>query len=93
MSNPFKETRSIDEPYAIYKNDERFWEWRILATRNSPWNEGSPFAIWHVAAKSPHTDGNRSEPGDTYKSDIIQNGILTESTEEWKRYYGDYKPT
>ena len=88
MSNPFKETRSVDEPYAIYKNDERGWEWRILATLKSPENEGSPFVIWYVAAKSPRTDGNW-EYGDTYKSEIIQNGILTESTEEWEKIYGD----
>ena len=91
MFNPFKETRSVDEPYAIYKNDEKGWEWRILATRNAPYNEGSPFAIWYVAAKSPRTAGNW-EYGDTYKSEIIQNGILTESNAEWKKHYGDYKP-
>ena len=87
MPNPFKKTRPVDEPYAVYTNVQRGWEWRILATRKMPENEGSPFAIWYVAAKSPHTDG-RSEYGDTYKSDILQNGVLTEATAEWRKHYG-----
>jgi len=87
MPNPFKKTRPVDEPYAVYTNVQRGWEWRILATRKMPENEGSPFAIWYVAAKSPYTDG-RSEYGDTYKSDILQNGVLTEATAEWRKHYG-----
>jgi hypothetical protein len=87
MPNPFKKTQPVDEPYAVYTNDQRGWEWRILATRKMPENEGSPFAIWYVAAKSPHTYGSW-EYGDTYKSDILQNGILTQSTSEWSKHYG-----
>jgi len=87
MPNPFKKTQPVEEPYAVYTNDRRGWEWRILSTRKMPANEGSPFAIWYVAAKSPYTHGSW-EYGDTYKSEILQNGILSKSTSEWSKYYG-----
>ena len=87
MPNPFKKTRPVEDPYAIYTNERRGWEWRILATRKMPENEGSPFAIWYVAAKSPYTHGSW-EYGDTYKSEILQNGILSKSTSEWSKHYG-----
>tara|TARA_R110000796_G_scaffold245976_1_gene370509 strand:+ start:679 stop:945 length:267 start_codon:yes stop_codon:yes gene_type:complete len=88
MPNPFKKTQPLDEPYAVYKNDQRGWEWRILATRKMPENEaGSPFAIWYVAAKSPFTYGDW-EYADTYKSEVIQNGQLVTSTNEWSKHYG-----
>ena len=87
MPNPFKKTRPVEDPYAIYTNERRGWEWRILATRKMPENEGSPFAIWYVAAKSPYTHGSW-EYGDTYKAEILQNGVLTQATAEWRKYYG-----
>ena len=87
MPNPFKKTQPVEEPYAVYTNDRRGWEWRILSTRKMPANEGSPFAIWNVAAKSPYTHGSW-EYGDTYKSEILQNGILSKSTSEWSKHYG-----
>jgi len=87
MPNPFKKTQPVEEPYAVYTNDRRGWEWRILSTRKMPANEGSPFAIWYVAAKSPYTHGSW-EYGDTYKSEILQNGILSKSTSEWSKHYG-----
>ena len=97
MPNPFDETRSVDEPYAIYKNDEKGWEWRILATRKMPENEGSPFDVWYIAAKSPYTDGNWGY-GDTYKSEVLNDesggaGKLVECTPEWEIHYGHHKQT
>jgi hypothetical protein len=52
-----------------------------------PENEGSPFDIWHIAAKSPFTGGS-FERGDIYKSEVVQNGTLTKSTSEWSKHYG-----
>jgi|TARA_R110000796_G_scaffold3366_1_gene13196 hypothetical protein len=87
MPNPFKKERPLDDPYAVYTNDQRGWEWRVLSTRKMPENEGSPFDIWHIAAKSPFTGGS-FERGDIYKSEVVQNGTLTKSTSEWSKHYG-----
>ena len=35
MANKFAKTRKINEPYAIYKNNDG-WEWRILKTYKQP---------------------------------------------------------
>ena len=97
MFNPFEGSRSINEPYAIYKNDEKGYEWRILATRKMPENEGSPFAIWYLARRGPTADQDW-EYGDTYKSEVLNGesggaGKLVECTPEWEIHYGHHKQT
>jgi len=68
--NPCARTRSVDDPYEIWKSADGSWEWRVLKKYSSPKQEASnPYARWYVAVKSPNTFGSW-EYGDSYAKDI-----------------------
>ena len=54
---------------------------RCQKTRDRPSLSGT-------SLPSRHTHTGSWEYGDTYKSEILQNGILTQSTSEWSKHYG-----
>ena len=46
-----------------------------------------PYAIWFVSATSPLMQDGSFEYGDTYVKDILNNGVLRQATDEWKKAY------
>ena len=67
-------TRSVDDPYEIYKAGD--WEWRVLKKYRAPSQEAKdPYARWLCAVKSPFTYGT-FEYGDTYIRDIMETGAI-----------------
>lgn len=88
MRTPFGKTVSVNSPYAVYKNEQAGWEWRVLKTYQHPDNESkNEYSRWFVAAKSPYTHGSW-EMGDTYTKEVTDYGTLAESTETWSNLYG-----
>ena len=86
MANQFGKTRPQEKPYAIYRNNQG-WEWRVLKTYKTPKSEAKdPYARWFVAAKSPMTFGSW-ELGDTYKSEVMRYGRISEATPEFYEAY------
>lgn len=86
MANPFRKAADIDSPYAVFTGYGG-WEWRILRTYKQPSSEAKdPYARWFVAAKSPLTYGSW-ELGDTYKSEVMRHGRLSEATPEFYEAY------
>ena len=87
MPNKFAKTRSIDEPYAIYK-DGGGWEWRVLKTYKMPKSEAKdPYARWFVAATSPLMPEGQFEYGDTYAAEVKRNGRPVLAETEWLDEY------
>ena len=87
MANKFAKTRKINEPYAIYKNNDG-WEWRILKTYKQPKSEvKDPYARWFVAATSPHMHDGSFEYGDTYIGEVTRYGKLVVAETEWLDEY------
>ena len=87
MTNPFRNTRKENEPYAIYSKSQG-WVWKVLKTYKKPENEKKdPYAIWFVSATSPLMHNGSYEYGDTYAKDILSNGVLRQATDEWKKAY------
>jgi len=85
--NQFGKSRTVDNPYAVYKMPHMNFEWRILKTYKLPENEAkNPYSVWFVAARSDLTYGSW-EYGDNYIKDILNHGHLTSSTEEWDEIY------
>jgi len=65
-------TRKLEDPYEVWENEEKTWEWRVLKKYQTPEKEkGNQYARWFCAVKSPYTYG-RFELGDVYVDDIKQ---------------------
>ncbi len=87
MTNPFKQLRTPELPYAIYMNSLGF-EWRVLQTYSMPTNGNVVTDTrWLVAAASDYTFGN-FEWGETYASEILPYGKLIAATSKWLEIYG-----
>jgi hypothetical protein len=92
MPNRFSKSRSLEKPYAVYRDPEGNWEWRILKTYKTPASEEKDwFARWMVAAKSPHTWGS-FEYGDTYAREVRDYGVCVAADPEWREAYGIHAP-
>jgi len=73
MKNECNKTRSLDDPYEVWKGLAGF-EWRVLKKYQNPERESeNPYARWYCAVKSDFTYGE-FEHGDVYVSDIKENG-------------------
>ena len=85
--NPFGKSRTVDNPYAVYKMSHMNYEWRVLKTYKLSENEAkNPYSAWFVAARSDMSYGSW-EYGDTYIQDIVDHGTLVEATQEWINVY------
>ena len=93
MKNTMNKTRTVDNPYEVYRSDLLpDWEWRVLRKYQTPENEEkNPYAKWFVAAKSPNTWGEW-EYGDTYVNDILIEAHAYQVREcpTCKDWYKDY---
>lgn len=76
--NPFLKTRTVDNPYEIWKSNDGSWTWRVL----KKWqiDDNKPYARYFCAVKSPFTYGNW-EYGDVYVKDIKQNAKRVSPTD------------
>ena len=73
MKNECNKTRSLDDPYEVYRGPVGF-EWRVLKKYQNPERESeNPYARWYCAVKSDFTYGE-FELGDVYVSEIKENG-------------------
>ena len=73
MKNECNKTRSLDDPYEVYRGPAGF-EWRVLKKYQNPERESeNPYARWYCAVKSDFTYGE-FELGDVYVSEIKENG-------------------
>ena len=73
MKNECNKTRSLDDPYEVWKGLAGF-EWRVLRKyQNTERESENPYARWYCAVKSDFTYGE-FEHGDVYVSDIKENG-------------------
>ena len=71
--NIFAKSRSIDNPYAIYRN--KIGDYHILKTYKMAKNENHQYDRWFTYCNG--------EYGDMYKNDIVKTSLLINSTEEW----------
>lgn len=70
MKNECAKTRKTNDPYEIWTDIEKKWEWRVLKKYQTTEKEKSnPYARWFCAVKSPFTYG-QYELGDVYVNDI-----------------------
>jgi len=61
-------------PYAVFESDGG-WRWEVLKAYQN--DNAAEYARWFVNVSSPFTYGS-SEMGDTYVTEVIQNGTLVE---------------
>lgn len=75
-------TRSINDPYEVYRNEQAGWEWRVLKHYQAEDKEATnPLARVFCAVKSPYTMPGY-DLGDTYISDISNYGTPVDLTKE-----------
>ena len=85
MSNPFAKSRLQHQPYAIYRAGDFIFH--VCKTYKKPANEvGDIYARWFVWAASPFTYGSM-EPGDTYRSEIVNSARLVAAEPEWLEHH------
>lgn len=66
--NNCSKTRSIDNPYEVWKSGS--WTWKVLKKYQKPSLEAkNPHARWFCAASSPYTNGSY-DLGDVYVREI-----------------------
>ena len=85
--NLFRSTTTVHNPYAVYEDPRTGWRWEVLHTWKSRASEDKDrYARWFCRVKSPFVpDG---EMGDVYRSDILDNAVLVDATDEWRAEYG-----
>tara|TARA_R110000744_G_scaffold56535_1_gene119210 strand:+ start:633 stop:1013 length:381 start_codon:yes stop_codon:yes gene_type:complete len=89
QKNLLGKSRSIQNPYAIYKGQGPFGntEMHLLKTYQVPANEvKNQYARWFVAVKSDMTHGSY-DMGDSYIRDAIYGLTLTYASEEYRQQY------
>lgn len=70
MKNLQGKIRKTNDPYEIWTDIEKKWEWRVLKKYQTPEKEKlNPYARWFCAVKSPFTY-DQYELGDVYVRDI-----------------------
>ncbi len=80
-------TKTANNPYEVWVDENSGWEWRVLKKYQAPHKEATnKFARWFCAVKSPFTRGE-FEYGDVYVREIIEHARMQErnydlSTEE-----------
>ena len=86
MKNLFGKSRTVDNPYAIYRLGN--FEWRVLKTyQRKDKEDANQYARWFTACKSPMTYDSW-EYGDVYINEIKDVGAkLIDSTPSWKEVY------
>ena len=86
----FGKARPIDNPYAVYKDTQGGWEWRVHKTyKHSTAEKNDNYARWNVSVKSPFTRGSWEGPADTFCREIINHGLvrLVHADAEWLEEY------
>lgn len=90
MKNPFGKKREVSNPYAIYRDDKRDFEYRVLKSYQSRASEikKPQRARWHLATLSPYTFGSW-EYGDCYVNQLLGSAaVLVDGSDMWKKIYG-----
>ena len=77
--NIFGKSRSIDKPYAIYRNG--IGDYHILKTYKMAKNENHQYDRWFVFCNGDF--------GDMYKKDILEHSFLIKADSEWVNTYGE----
>lgn len=89
--NLLGKSRSMQDPYAIYKGDGPFGltEMRLLKTYQLPKNESTnQYARWFIAVKTDATFGSY-EMGDSYIHEATHGLKLDYASPEFKEQYGN----
>ena len=77
---------NLNDPYAIYEDARTGWRWEVLKTYKTRASEDKDqHSRWFVKAYSPFCP--EGEMGDTYRRDIVGNGLLVSASPEWREAY------
>jgi|TARA_R100001530_G_scaffold121769_1_gene89291 hypothetical protein len=75
-----------DKPYAVYEDPRTGWRWEVLHTwKGKAGEDKDRYARWFCRVKSPIVP--YGEMGDVYRSDVLDNAMLVDATDQWRAEY------
>jgi len=83
-----RKTVTRESAHATFQSPDGSWTWYVLKAYAAPKGEAkNQYSRWFCQVTSPYV-GDDGEYGDTYVTEVRNNGRLIACTQEWADAYG-----